>query len=405
MRRNRPIVFFFCISSLFNMACSFAHPVTPVLFKQLGLQDYMFGVALACMSFGNLLFSPFWGRMCSRLSSRVVMLICCMGYCVGQLLFVNAQSMLQVVCIRFCTGIFIGGVFVGLLTYVVNTAPDESIRARWLVTQATVEAVSSAIGYFVGGMLGEISVRTSVLTQACTLAFCGLMFVLLCQSDRKTDIAPIQARTFLREVNPFRAFAQGKPILFCAMGFLMAVCALQHFNQTCFDQSFNYYAIDQLKLSTGYSGAIKGSMGLVTLLANSTLCVWLMKHTPIKRSVAIVFGLCSAMMALAILQTTLVPFIVLSIVFYALNAISVPMLRNLAASAGRERGLDGGMVMSFYNALKNLGGILGALLAGFTYMASPKTPFICCVISTFAAAAIALVYRRKTSSQNAANHV
>lgn len=396
MRKPNRILLFFAVSVLFSMACSFAHPVTPVLFQQLGLQDYMFGVALACMSFGNLLFSPFWGRMCSRLSSRTVMLICCVGYGVGQLLFVSCQNMAQVIFVRFFTGVFVGGVFVSLLTYVVNTAPDESARARYLVTQATVEAVASAIGYFVGGMLGEISVQASVLTQAATLTACGILFLLVCVSDRKPAASPIRGKAFLHEVNPFAAFVQGRPLLTCVMVFLMAACSLQYFGQTCFDQSFNYYAIDQLKLSTGSNGAIKGSMGLVTLLANSTLCVWLMKNTPVKKTVCIVFAACGLTMGLALWQTALVPFLLLSVLFYAMNAISVPMLRNLAASAGRERGLDSGMVMSFYNAMKNLGGILGALLAGFTYMVSPKTPFVCCILSMLCAASTALIYQRRT---------
>ena len=396
MLKKHRMFFFFVISTLFALACSYAHPVTPVLFKQLGLPDYMFGVALACMSFGNLLFSPFWGRMCSRLSSRVVMLVCCVGYGVGQLLFVSCQSALQVVLARSFTGIFVGGVLVAQLTYVVGATPDENLRARYLVIQATVDAVANAVGYFIGGVLGEISVQAAVLAQTGTLAACGVLFMLTCQNDRKANAAPVRGKAFLREVNPFAAFLQGKPILSCAMAFLMAACSLQYFGRTCFDQSFNYYVVDQLHLSPGYNGAIKGSIGLVTLLANSTLCVWLMKNTPVKKSVIGVFTACGLSMALALTQTALAPFLLLSGLFYAFNAITVPMLRNLAASGARERGMDSGMVMSFYNALKSLGGILGALLAGFTYMVSPKTPFVCCIISMLCAAAVSLIYQRQT---------
>lgn len=395
MKTKKKALSFFAVVTLFSMTCSFAHPVTPSLFKQLQLADYMFGVALACMSFGNLLFSPFWGRMSSRMSSRSTMLICCLGYAVGQLLFAMSKTVAQVIVIRLFTGVFVGGIFVGMLTYIVNTAPDEKTRARYLVYQATLEAVFNAAGYFVGGMLGEISVQTAVITQACSLGLCAVLFRIVCVDDSRRVELP-RGKELLREVNPLRAFIQGKPLLMCSMGLLLAVCSLQYFSQTCFDQSFNYYVIDQIQLSTGYNGAIKGSMGLVTLAANSTLCVWLMKKTDTKKSVAIVLAICGVTMSVALCITDLVPFLILNIIFFALSAISVPMLQDLVASAGKERKLDGSMVMSFYNALKNLGGILGALLAGFTYMVTPKTPFICCIAGLLIASAIAVVYRRKT---------
>ena len=38
---------FFSVMILFNLAANFAHPVTPTVIQELGLNDYMFGVALA----------------------------------------------------------------------------------------------------------------------------------------------------------------------------------------------------------------------------------------------------------------------------------------------------------------------------------------------------------------------
>lgn len=398
MKTKKHAMAFFGVVTLFSMACSFAHPVTPALFKQLQLEDYMFGVALACMSFGNLLLSPFWGKIAGYLSSRCTLLICTVGYAVGQLLFAMCKTVPQVVLVRFFTGLFVGGCFVGMLTYIVNTAPDERTRGRYLAIQATLEGVFNAVGYFVGGMLGEISVQLAVIVQAVTLAACGILFAILCESDAR-EHEKLRVGGLLRDANPFGAFIQGRALMCCLIGVLFVVCTLQNFSYTCFDQSFNYYAIDQIGLSTGYNGAIKGVMGIVTLIANGTVCVWLLQKTDTRKSVVAVLAVCGLTMTCALMITSLVPFLIVNVLFYALSVISVPLLQNLVAAEGKAQGHDSNLVMGFYNAMRSLGGILGALLAGFTYMVTPKTPFICCVAGFLLAAVFSAFYALRSAKK------
>lgn len=402
MNNRKNIILFFAVHILFSMTCSFAHPVTPALFKELALPDYMFGVALACMSLGNVLFSPFWGKAAGLVSSRKILLISCCGYGVGQLLFAMCKSVLAVVIVRFLTGIFVGGIFVGMLTYMVNTAPDEQTRARFLVWSATADGVFNSVGYFIGGMLGEISVYVSVIVQAACLLVCAVSFRLFCVDDTRAPRQKIEYCQLLREVGIRRSFAQGLPLLRCAIGLLLIVCALQSFSQTCFDQSFNYYVTDQMGLGTAYNGVFKGVMGLVTLLANATLCTFLIRKTDTRKTVIAVLAGCALLMLSILWLTELLPFIILNILFFALSAVSLPMLRDLVAKAGDIGGHDSNLVMGFYNALKNFGSIFGALLAGFTYIVTPKTPFVCCMGGMLLAAAIAAVYAFRNRADKAA---
>ena len=85
--RSNHMFLFFVVLSAFFVAASFAHPVTPTLIKEYDLNDYMFGVALAAMQTTNFLFSPFWGKLNNYISSRQAMLVCGIGYAVGQALF------------------------------------------------------------------------------------------------------------------------------------------------------------------------------------------------------------------------------------------------------------------------------------------------------------------------------
>jgi DHA1 family multidrug resistance protein-like MFS transporter len=152
---------FFAVNALFFMAASFAHPVTPTFFKSLRLGDDMFGYAIAAMMSMNFLLSPFWAKMSAIFSSRVALLVSCFGYAAGQVLFLSARTEWQVLFARTFAGVFSGGIFVGLLTYAVNRS-EEGNRGAYLALGATVQSVAGAFGFFVGGMLGSISVYAAM---------------------------------------------------------------------------------------------------------------------------------------------------------------------------------------------------------------------------------------------------
>ena len=98
---------FVCLHSL---AANFAHPVTPTIIKNLGLGDYMFGLAFAGMAGTSFLFSPFWGKLADYVQSRTILLIGNLGYAVGQILFSMGDSEWSIMLARFVSGFFVGGV-------------------------------------------------------------------------------------------------------------------------------------------------------------------------------------------------------------------------------------------------------------------------------------------------------
>ena len=61
--KNKKIIAFFCICTLFNMAANFVHPVTPTLIVERGLNSAVFGTALAAMQTTMFLLPPFWAQI------------------------------------------------------------------------------------------------------------------------------------------------------------------------------------------------------------------------------------------------------------------------------------------------------------------------------------------------------
>lgn len=373
MKETKRVYLFFAVNILLSMGANFAHPVTPTIIQDRGFGDYMFGVALASMMTANFLFSPFWGQLISYLSSRRVILIGCLGYATGQALFGMAHTEVMVVAARMFAGVFIGGLFTATLTYVINTSPDE-MRSRYLTVAATIGTVASAFGYFVGGMLGEISVSLSILAQVVTLAGCGLLFYLICEDDAATQLKDMKLRALFAKANPIAAFLAGSHIMTPILVSIVAVAGLASLGSSGFDQSFNYYLRAQLGLSSGYNGAIKAVIGLVSLVANGTIGIWLINKTDIRRSSIYVYLLCSCSMLGVVLFNATVPFVAANVIYFGFFAMSVPLTQSLVAN--QAKGTDSNLVMGFYNGLRALGGIFGALSAGLLYTVNPKWPFV-----------------------------
>lgn len=370
MKYKQRFLFFFAAMILFNLAANFAHPVTPTIIQDLRLPDYMFGLMLAAMQFSNFLFSPFWGKLNVSISSRQTLLICCTGYGVAQLGFACATTQSMILLARVLAGVFVGGIFVSFLTYVINTAKPKD-QAKFLTYSATIQAVFGAFGYLVGGLLGEFSIRGTFYLQAFCLGLAGILFRLVCLPDgqqEQTDLKKIALET-----NPLQAFIDGKYFMNMAFVMLFAVNILMNFANTGFDQVFNYYLKDQLGLTSSYNGIIKAAVGLISFVFNMTVCLWIIRKTDTRISMTVLMALC----AVTALGTLLAPkiwlFILLSVFVYAGYSVSLPVLQNMVAIQADPARKN--LVMGFYNATKSLGSIIGSLMAGFLYAVHIKLPF------------------------------
>ena len=388
---------FFTAMVLFNLAANFAHPVTPTIIQQLHLPDYMFGLMLAAMQISNFLFSPFWGKLNASISSRQTLLICCLGYGAAQLGFAYARSQAMILAVRVLAGVFVGGIFVSFLTYVINAAKPED-QAKYLTYSATIQAVFGAFGYLVGGVLGEFSIRGTFFLQAATLAGAGILFRIACEDDNTaTEALPLPR--ILRQSNPMKAFLDGRQFMNLSFALLFALNILMNFGNTGFDQVFNYYLKDQLGLTSSYNGAIKAAVGLISFASNMTLCLWIIRKTNVSKSMVVMALFCSAASLGALLIPEIRIYIGCSVLVYAGYSVSLPLLQHMAAVQADPAQKN--LVMGFYNATKSLGSIIGSLMAGFLYSLHPKVPFAVVAVayglSVFAAVGY-LVRRTKETS-------
>ena len=402
MKYKTRFTLFFAAMIIFNLAANFAHPMTPTLIQNLQLPDYMFGLMLATMMISQFLLSPFWGKINASISSRQTLLICCGGYGVAQLMFALAQTQIGILAARILAGVFVGGIFVSFLTYVINAAKPED-QAKFLTWSATIQAVFGAFGYLVGGLLGEVSIRGTFLLQAITLAASGLLFRIACEPDN-TVTEKVPVKQILKESNPLQAFADGRYFMNMAFALLFMLNILMNFGNTGFDQVFNYYLKDQLGLTSSYNGIIKAAVGLISFVSNMTLCLWIIRKTNTHRSMVVMAAFCTAASVGALLIPQIGIYIACSVLVYAGYSVSLPVLQHMAAEQADPAQKN--LVMGFYNATKSLGSIIGSLMAGFLYGFHAKLPFLMVVIiygMALLVAAAGLIYSRK--EQGGKKHV
>lgn len=390
-----PITVFFILSMLQNIANNLAHPVTPTLIKSLNLGNYMFGVAYAAMAAGQFLFSPFWGKMTTILGEKKQMCIGVLTYSFSQFLFMISKTEISIILARLLAGFGMGGFTVAALTYIIRISKDEN-RGQNLTYYTTITTVFSTIGYLIGGLLGDKEIYFPFILQVLLLAIIGILYTFFILKN--DTLEKINRNDLLKEINPLRSILNGKKIMTPLLVCLFAAAFIASLASTAYDQSFNYYIKDIFNFKPSYNGMIKASVGMVSLIANMTVCIYLQKKKDLATSLTIIFILCSFSLYALTRAPSLAILLIINMFYFAINSLYLPLLQNLCTkySTAETRG----MVVGFFNSMKALGMIVGALIAGFIYEINPNYPFNAASIFFILSAFIMLYYCIKRKAQS-----
>ena len=327
--------YFFIISAFQSLAANFAHPATPTLIQNLGLNDYMFGVAFAGMSLTNFLFSPFWGKISDQIGRRKVLGIAGVGYAVGQIVFGMATTELGILLGRMLSGFFIGGWNVAQLSYIMDHS-DAATKGKNFTLLATIQSVCGAAGYLIGGYIAEYSIGVMFVCQAVCLTLGGIAFYLFCGDNTSKHFEnTVKVGEALKGSNPFGAFMKVGKQMSAVMIIVLVIALLATFSSTAYDQCFNYFIKDQLSFSPSNNGVMRAVLGLVALVTNMTVGMWVMKKTDISKSFIIVLGLDSIVLTGLLFPSALPVFVVINIILYSLNTLINPLGQAVYAQIGR----------------------------------------------------------------------
>ncbi len=383
------------LMGLYFIIANFAHPITPTFIQDLGLNDYMFGVAFASMAATNFLFSPFWGKLSKNIGSTNIMAFCFIGYAIAQGIFGAADSEMDIILGRLLAGIFNGGIIVNQMIYIMTNSTIEK-RGQNLAVAATIMAVVSPFGYLIGGLIGDYSIALTFTVQVVGLMIVGAAHWLLI--DDQPIVEKQNFNQLVKDSNPIRVVIDAKSLLNKALIFFFIMVMFTSFASISYEQCFNYFIKDQYGFPPSYNGLLKAIVGFITLIANSTITMWLLKKTDINRSIIYVLSICLSMMIAIIMIEDIVPFVIINVVFFGFNAIYLPLIQDMLAKFNKSDG-GGGVLVGLFNSMRSFGMVFGSLTAGFIYAVGPKLAFVLSGVAFFIAIIFAILTNRQLKKE------
>lgn len=388
--KQHTITIFIVLAAIQAVFNNLVHPVTPAFIQNLNLNDYMFGVAYASMNTALFIFSFYWADASNKMKMDKIFLISLLGYAMGQLFFMLSTTQLQIMLARLLAGGFSGGFIVGQMTFLVNQSTTQE-RGENLTKYTVSIIVASTFGYLVGGVIGDYSILLTFLCQVIglvILAFTTSMFLRVTQNEviikETKNISPIHS--FRHSLSILDNL--GKLIFFSILCVWLA--------NTAFDNSFNYYLRDVLKYPPSVNGILKAVIGVFTLISNLTLTFYIIKRTKVSRSMMWITLFASLLIFMILFNRHNIAFIILSLFVLACFSILQPLQQQVVSLLSNDQASINHL-MGLYSAMKALGGILGALTAGFVYEIHSRGPFLLAFVFIFMAFMGLLRHERKSA--------
>ena len=159
-----------------------------------------------------------------------------------------------------------------------------------------------------------------------------------------------------------------------AMGVYLATVFCFGFAMMAYDNYFSYFLRDQLGFPTSVNGYFKALIGVIAIIANSTINMWINKHTDVRKSITVILAMSSVSVAMMVSFKSVLPFMASALVYYTFNAITVPVLQVMMMKDEDKN--QAGTISGLYNAFWALGRTVGPLIAAFVYGINPLYPFM-----------------------------
>jgi DHA1 family multidrug resistance protein-like MFS transporter len=126
------------------------------------------------------------------------------------------------------------------------------------------------------------------------------------------------------------------------------------------------------------NGIWKATTGIIGLVANLTVNVWIVRKTELKTSMRILLGLALMSATMIYLRDSTYPFMIWSLFYFTFHTILFPLLQNFAVEDSQH---GAGFMSGIFNAVKALGEMSGAIIAGFAYGLGSKVPFLLAAVA------------------------
>lgn len=353
------------------------------------LPSYTFGFAFSAMAFTNFLFSPFWGIMSNRYGRITIYTIGCLGYGLGQVGFALSTSFWTLMLARMVAGFFVGGVMVMQLTIVLDYSNENSLASN-LTIHATVSTIAGALGYLIGGFIGDYSISILFYLQVIGLVLSGLLAYFTFQQIALDEAEANKPHRWLSEINPLTGFKIAYKTLSLALWVYLLVVFLAQVGSVAFDQSFNFFIRNQFGFPPSYNGMLKAAFGVLSLVVNGSIGLYLVRRTKQQKPLLIILLGMSLLSLLLFTLSNQMIFLTVSIGLFVLNSLYIILIQTIAGNLGKQ--INHSMFMGMFNAIKSFGMIIGSSVVGLVYSVQANYSFLFSGFSLLLAAMFLFIF-------------
>ncbi len=351
---------------------NFHHPVNPAFFEELNLPSHVFGTSYAMMVFFSFLSSPFWGAIGDKYSRKKTLVVSTFFYGLAQFLYGFSYNLWQILLLRAMAGWFTGGMVVGLMAMIVEIDSSDNLSKN-MATYSAVLSIFTSIGFLIGGLLGYLPIRYVFYIQGLGMILVSIFFMIFTEDiPKKSPLKIANASYKLIDTKKIKSIKSPWTIIFLIVTFLIFLA----FSST--NNAFNYYLRDELKFMPIINGVFKALTGILGLVSNLTINVYLIKHFDLKKALRYSIFVSIVISVLIYIESNDIVFLLSSLIYFTLNTIQLPILQSFAVEKNND---NPGLLSGIFNASKSLGEMLGALVAGFIYAINNRFPFL---VSIFA---------------------
>ena len=359
--KNRSVLKFFLIYFGFTIVSNFVHSITPAFLQMIQAPSYINGVAFSVMSLCSFFASPFWGKMGDRKPYPQLMAVGFFGYALGQFFFSIARGVPMLLFARVISGLLNGALAVNALSYLISVSDSEN-RGQYLAMFAMLQSVGTCIGYLIGGVIGDYSLMAVFYAQIGAASVLGIVTLLVLRDAPGRTLST--EKIDFTKINPVTSMTTSMRRVDAAMGVYLAIVFCFGFAMMSYDNYFGYFLRDQFGFPTSYNGYFKALIGVIAIIANSTINMWINKHTDVRKSIT----------AMLLASHSIPAFLGVALLYYTCNAITMPILQVMMMKD--EDKSETGTISGLFNAFISLGRTFGPLIAAFAYGLNPLYPFV-----------------------------
>ena len=384
-KKTKSIKLMFIINSLSYIGMNFHHPITPTLFTELNLPSYIFGTSFATMCLFSFLFSIYWGEKINKYGRVKILAISTFMYGIGQLCLLLANNEAFIYLGRALAGTFVGGNTVALISYIIDLSDDNN-RGKNISILTASSTISGSIGYLIGGFAGNTNYKISLYIQIIWMILLSIFIIF------KVEETYINKDYVAKNTNPFKSFINMKKYMNYTLLLILFMVLFSNLATSSYDNSFNYYIKAILDLTPTSNGLFKFAFGIIGLIINMTINIWILRSNNISKKLAIILLLCGLFPIGALLFSDMIPFIMFNVLFFACNYMYQPILQTISLENKYDNDIS--VITGIVNSIKYLGMVIGSSFAGFIFDIHYNLPFIISIIGFILASIFCILYYR-----------